>query len=124
MQLLRTHLPQDEDVLEGKLSLEPDEQPAETEAKRAAVLRVWWTKRKKEGWAPFQYWKFSLKFLKTELAKLNTAYSSFVLRKFMNFSKSHFLFNAFMHYNMVLIDFRSSILKASATNFTSDLILF
>lgn len=54
MQLLRTHLPQDEDVLEGKLSLEPDEQPAETEAKRAAVLRVWWTKRKKEeGWAPF-----------------------------------------------------------------------
>lgn len=42
----------------------------------------------------------------------------------MNFSKSHFLFNAFMHYNMVLIDFRSSILKASATNFTSDLILF
>lgn len=34
------HLPQDQDVLEGKLSLEPDEQPAETEAKRAAVLRV------------------------------------------------------------------------------------
>lgn len=40
MKLLRTHLPQDEDVLKGKLSLEPDEQPAETEAKRAAVLRV------------------------------------------------------------------------------------
>lgn len=40
MELLRTHLPQDEDVLEGKLSLEPDEQPAETEAKRTAVLRV------------------------------------------------------------------------------------
>lgn len=35
-----THLPQDEDVLKGKLSLEPDEQPAETEAERAAVLRV------------------------------------------------------------------------------------
>lgn len=34
------HLPQREDVLEGKLSLEPDEQPAEAEAQRAAVLRV------------------------------------------------------------------------------------
>lgn len=34
------HLPQNQDVLEGKLSLEPDEQPPETEAERATVLRV------------------------------------------------------------------------------------
>lgn len=40
-----THLPQSEDILKGKLSLEPDEQPAETEAKRAAVLRVWRPRR-------------------------------------------------------------------------------
>lgn len=40
MQLLHTHLPQSEDVFKGKLSLKPDEQPAETEAQRAAVLRV------------------------------------------------------------------------------------
>lgn len=38
--VVSAHLPQGEDVLEGKLSLEPDEQPAETEAQRAAVLRV------------------------------------------------------------------------------------
>lgn len=33
-----THLPQCEDVFKRKLPLEPDEQPAETETKRAAVL--------------------------------------------------------------------------------------
>lgn len=33
-------LPQQQDVLKGKLPLEPDEQPAEAEAERAAVLRV------------------------------------------------------------------------------------
>lgn len=36
-----SHLPQQEDVLEGELPLEPDEQPAEAEAQRAAVLGVW-----------------------------------------------------------------------------------
>ena len=35
------YLPQVEDVLEGELPLEPDEQPAETEAQGATVLRVW-----------------------------------------------------------------------------------
>lgn len=65
MQLWCTHLPHDKDVLKGKLSLEPDEQPAETEAQRAAVLRVWWTEEiymfqfslvvnKKEEWVPWK----------------------------------------------------------------------
>lgn len=38
--LVPSDLPQQQDVLEGKLPLEPDEQPAEAEAERAAVLRV------------------------------------------------------------------------------------
>ena len=34
------HLPQRQDILEGELSLEPDEQPSETETEGAAVLGV------------------------------------------------------------------------------------
>lgn len=38
--LVPPDLPQQQDVLKRKLPLEPDEQPAEAEAERAAVLRV------------------------------------------------------------------------------------
>lgn len=45
--LVPPDLPQQQDVLKRKLPLEPDEQPAEAEAERAAVLRVWRTQTRR-----------------------------------------------------------------------------